>query len=137
MNRTIQNIVVVLVGVVIGGGLNSLLIQFGHLAVPYPEGIDMSNPESLAENIHLLKPMNYLMVFLAHALGTLIASFIIAKFAASHHYRLAMIPGVLFLIGGIIMTLVVDAPTWFDATDLLLAYFPMAYLGYTLGRNKK
>lgn len=137
MSNTVKNILVVIIGMVIGGGLNGLLIQYGHHIVPLPDGIDMTDPDSLAQNIHLLKPMNFLMVFLAHALGTFLASFIIAKFAASHNYRLAMIPAVLFLIGGIMMTQMVDAPTWFDATDLLLAYFPMAYLGYLLGRNKK
>jgi len=117
---------------IIGGALNGLIIEYAHLVVSTPEGFDKNN----LETFHLLQPMNFLMVFLAHALGTLLASFIIAKFAASHHYRLAMIPGVLFLIGGIIMTQMVDAPTWFEAVDLLLAYFPIAYLGFILGRNK-
>ena len=133
MNNTVRNILVVLGGMIIGGALNGLIINYAHLVVPTPEGFDKNN----LDTFHLLQPMNFLMVFLAHALGTLLASFIITKFTASHHYKLAMIPGILFLVGGILMTQMVDAPFWYDAIDLLLAYFPMAYFGYLLGRNKK
>lgn len=137
MNNTVRNILVVIIGCVLGGMVNGLLIKYGHHLVPYPEGIDMTDPESLAANIKLLKPANFAMVFLAHALGTLFAAMVIARYAASHHYKLAMIPGILFLAGGIMMTTMVDAPTWFDATDLLLAYLPMAWLGYKIGINSK
>lgn len=135
MNNTLKNILVVILGLFIGGALNSLIVSISGIVIPLPEGIDPSDPESLAAGMHLFKPINFLMPFLAHALGTLISSFIIAKFAASHHYGLAMIPGFLFLLGGIAMTQMVDAPTWFDATDLLLAYLPMAWLGYQLGKK--
>lgn len=137
MNNTVRNILVVIIGCVFGGMVNGLLIKYGHNLVPYPEGIDMSDPDSLAKNISLLKPANFAMVFLAHALGTLFASIVIARYAASHQYKLAMIPGLVFLAGGIMMTQMVDAPTWFDATDLLIAYLPMAWLGYKIGINSK
>ncbi len=137
MNNTLKNILVVILGIVIGGAVNSLLVYLSGSIIPLPEGIDPNDPESLANGIHLFKPINFLMPFLAHALGTLVASFFISKFAASHHLRLALIPGFLFLVGGIMMSRMIDAPTWFDAVDLLLAYLPMAYLGYILGRSKR
>lgn len=132
----LKNILVVIAGIGVGGGLNGLIVKYSDSIVPLPPGVDTSNPESIAENIHLFSTGNFMVILLAHALGTLLASFLIAKFVESHHYRLAMIPGILFLIGGIMMTTMVPAPTWFDATDLLLAYFPMAFLGYILGRPK-
>jgi hypothetical protein len=47
-----------------------------------------------------------------------------------------MVIGVLFLAGGISMVFMVpNAPMWFNSIDLILAYIPMAYLGYVLGRK--
>ena len=81
--------------------------------------------------------MNFLFPFLAHALGTLSGAFIAAKIAASRPMILAMVIGVFFLIGGIMMVSMVGGPIWFNATDLLLAYIPMGYLGGVLGRGTK
>ena len=136
MNPLLKNILVVILGFFIGGALNMLLIKIGPSIIPLPPGIDPMDEASLAANIHLFEAKNFIMVFLAHALGTLVASFIIARFAASQNMRLALIPGFFFLIGGIMMSRMVDAPTWFDALDLLGAYLPMAYLGYLFGRKK-
>lgn len=136
MSSTLKNILIVILALFIGGVVNMLLISISPMVVSPPEGVNPADPESLAANIHLFKPKHFIMPFLAHALGVLVASFIIARFAASQHLRLALIPGFLFLIGGIMMTRMVDAPTWFDALDLLVAYLPMAYLGYLIGRKK-
>jgi hypothetical protein len=44
---------------------------------------------------------------------------------------------VFFLLGGIAMILNCGGPAWFIATDLLLAYLPMAYLGGFLAGRKR
>jgi hypothetical protein len=44
-----------------------------------------------------------------------------------------MIVAVLFLIGGIMNVIMLPAPTWFSAVDLLLAYIPMGLIGARLG----
>lgn len=136
MNPILKNIIVVILSMFAGGTLNSLIVKFGPKIFPLPEGVDPSNLESIAANIHRYDTGNFMTVFFAHALGTFVASFLIARFAASQHRRLALIPGFFFLIGGIMMTRMLDAPTWFDALDLLVAYLPMAFLGYLLGRKK-
>lgn len=41
--------------------------------------------------------------------------------------------GVLYLCGGIAASLMIPAPAWFIALDLLLAYLPMAWLAVWLG----
>jgi len=136
MNPILKNILVVIGGMMIGGMVNLQLAVNAGKIVPFPPGVDTSDPDKILDYIHLFEPKNFLIIFVAHALGTLIASFIIARFAATQNFRLALIPGFMFLIGGIIMTRMVDAPTWFDGMDLLLAYLPMALLGYLLGRKK-
>lgn len=66
------------------------------------------------------------MPFLAHALGTLLAAFIAAKFSANRHLLFALIIGVFFQIGGIRVNMMIPRPMWFTVVDLALAYIPMA-----------
>jgi hypothetical protein len=68
-------------------------------------------------------------------LGTLLAAWLIAKFAASGQTILPYIAGFLFLIGGIMMVMILPSPLWFTLTDLLLAYLPMAWLGIKLAKK--
>ena len=130
IKRILQNTIALIAGFFIGGTVNMMLIKFSGSIVPLPKEIDPSNMLSLKENMHLFKPINYTMPFLAHALGTLTGAYIAAKIAFTHKLEFALAIGILFLIGGIIMSLTLPAPLWFDLTDLLLAYIPMALLAY-------
>jgi len=40
---------------------------------------------------------------------------------------------VFFLCGGVMASVMIPAPSWFIATDLLLAYLPMAWLAIWIG----
>ncbi len=137
MNPVGKNFAVVIVGVVAGSLVNMAIVNIGPSVVPLPEGADTSTTENLRRSMALFTPVNFLFPFLAHALGTLVAAFIVAKFAASRHVTLAMCIGGLFLIGGITAVIIFGGPLWFKATDLLLAYLPMGFLGATLaGRTR-
>lgn len=76
------------------------------------------------------------MPFLAHAIGTLVGAFLAAKIAASHGLKLSLSIGVLFLVGGIQMSMMLPAPMWFDVLDLGVAYLPMGWLGWKLAGGK-
>jgi len=65
----------------------------------------------------------------------LISALIIARFAASRQLQLAINISALFFIAGVYMVTSFPSPLWFNIVDLGLAYFPMAYLGYRLGRK--
>ncbi|MBM4089890.1 MAG: hypothetical protein FJ276_10780 [Planctomycetes bacterium] len=131
--RTIaKNILAVLAGVVVGGLVNMGLVNIGPSVVPLPEGADVSTMENLRASMKLFTPVNFLFPFLGHALGTLAGAFVAAKFAASHRVKCALGIGVFFLIGGIAAVSMLGGPLWFNATDLLVAYIPMAYLGAIL-----
>ncbi|MBK9254249.1 MAG: hypothetical protein IPM42_02045 [Saprospiraceae bacterium] len=92
--------------------------------------------EGLKASIHLFGPKNFIMPFLAHALGTLAGAWVAAKLAVSHHFRIALIIGLFFLIGGVTAVMMIPAPMWYNMTDLLLAYIPMAFLGWKLAGGK-
>lgn len=129
MNPVLKNILAVVAGIVVGGIVNSLIVNVGPAVVPLPEGADVSSMDGLRESMHLFRPVNFLPPFLAHALGTLVGAFIAAKIAASHRLKFALGIGVFFLAGGIAAALMLGGPTWFIVADLVLAYIPMAWLG--------
>ena len=135
MNPIAKNIIAVVFGVVIGSAVNMGLVNVGPLVVPLPEGADISTTENLQASMKLFQPVNFLFPFLAHALGTLCGAFVAARIAASHPMRFALVIGVFFLIGGVMMISMVGGPLWFSVADLLLAYLPMGYLGWVLARR--
>jgi hypothetical protein len=136
MNPIARNILAAIVGFVIGSVVNIGLVNMGTSVIPIPEGADVSTMEGLRESMKLFTPANFIFPFLAHALGTLTGAFVAAKLAASHPMKFAIGIGVIFLIGGITMAFMCGGPVWFIASDLLLAYIPMALLGGFLAGGK-
>ena len=134
MNRTVLNVVAIFGGLILGSAVNMGLISLGAELIPSPEGADTSSMEALAQAMSLFEPKHFLFPFLAHALGTLAGAMFAAKIAATHKLISAMVIGVAFLAGGIIMVLSLPSPLWFNALDLIAAYLPMAYIGYKLLR---
>lgn len=122
----------VIVGLLVGGTVNMLLILSSASIIPPPEGADLTTQEGLTNAMALMEPKHFLIPFLAHALGTLVGAFLTAKIAASYKWILALGIGFLFFIGGTINVMSLPSPLWFNVVDLLGAYFPMAWLGGTL-----
>jgi hypothetical protein len=118
----------VLVGIVSGSILNGAIINISSSIIPPPAGVDITTEEGLKATIHLFEPINFLMPFLAHALGTFLGALICVIIAVTHHIELALGVGFIFLLGGIMMVVMLPSPLWFNALDLLGAYIPMAYL---------
>lgn len=137
MNPLLRNILAPIAGIIIGGMVNAGIISISGSIVPNPNGLDTSTYETLQSTIHLLQPKHYLMPWLAHALGTLVGALVAVAIGVSHHRRLAMVVGVFFLMGGLVNSRLIPAPTWFNIVDLVLAYLPMAYLGYWILRRDK
>jgi hypothetical protein len=122
----------VILGIVVGSFVNMSIINISPSIIPPPIGVDITTEAGLKAAMHLFKPINFLMPFLAHALGTLVAAFITSLIVSDKKLFYSFIPGVLFLIGGITMVFMLPSPLWFSLVDLLLAYVPMVYLGNQL-----
>lgn len=137
MNKIVKNVLVVLAGIVTGSIVNMALVNVGPHIVPLPEGADISTMEGLRDSMALFSPINFLFPFLAHALGTLVGAFTVAKLVSNHKMRYALGIGVFFLLGGIAAVYQLGGPSWFILTDILLAYIPMAYLGGKLAGADK
>ncbi|MCB9284579.1 MAG: hypothetical protein H6563_10930 [Lewinellaceae bacterium] len=136
MHPILRNILAVIAGIVVGSVINMGIIMLSSSIIPLPEGVDPSSMESLKANMHLFEPKHFLFPFLAHALGTLSGAWLAARIAANRQLVLALVIGVVFLIGGIMNVISLPAPVWFDVLDLAAAYIPMGWLGWKLAGGK-
>lgn len=133
MPHALRNTLSVVAGLVIGGLVNMAIVSLSPVLIPPPAGVDVMDPESLSQGMHLFEARHFVMPFLAHALGTLVGAFVACRFAASHHAMMAGIVGGITLAGGIAAASMIPAPTWFIALDLVVAYLPMAWLATRIG----
>lgn len=129
MNPIVRNIIAVIVGLLVGGIVNSLLVGMSGSIVPLPEGVDPNDIESIKANLHLYEAKHFIMPFIAHALGALVGAFVAAKIAANNNMKFAIAIGAFYLLGGIAAVVMIGGPIWFIVLDLVVAYIPMGYLG--------
>ncbi len=112
------------------------VIAAGHAIMLPPAGFDGNSMEGVASTIHLLKPIDFIVPFLAHALGPFVGVLVAMFIAASGRKTIAIILACLFLAGGIAANVMIPAPMWYRVVDVLFAYVPMTFLGWKLsGKN--
>ena len=136
MKGKIKYIVVFLVSLFAGAMLNGAVLNVGMKLIPPPEGFDMKDPKDLAEAMKFMSPKHFITPFVSHALGTLLSSVLFYYFSKSQNKVPLFLIGGLFFCGGLYMVIILTAPWTFNLLDLGLAYFPMAYLGYIIGKRK-
>jgi hypothetical protein len=132
----VRNILAVIIGLIIGNVVNMTVISVGHAIMPPPAGFDGNSMEGVASTIHLLQPLDFIVPFLAHALGPFVGVLAAMFIAASSHKTIAIIVGVLFLVGGIAANIMIPAPMWYRIVDMVFAYIPMAFLAWKVSGKK-
>lgn len=137
MHPILRNILAVIAGIIAGSAVNMGIIMLSGSVIPPPEGADIATMEGLKESMHLFRPINFLMPFLAHALGTFAGALVAARIAANHKMFFALLIGAFFLIGGIQMVISLPSPLWYNVVDLVGAYFPFAYLAGLIVTKRK
>lgn len=136
MNPILKNIIAVVLGLLLGSAANMLTLLIGLALIPPPEGFDMNTPEGQKAFSAVMEIKHSISPFLSHALGTLIGAFVAVRIAASHQKIFAYTIAGLFFLGGLYMVIILNAPIWFNLSDLILAYFPMAWLALRLNTVK-
>ena len=137
LNKIVRNVLAVITGIALGNVVNMGIIMLQDSFIALPEGVDVTNTESLQSSMHLFEPKHFIFPFLAHAIGTLVGARLSARIAESHKMYFALGIGIFFLIGGISMAFMMPAPIWFIVVDLSLAYIPMGWLGWRLSGKKQ
>lgn len=128
MNSIVRNTLAILVGIALGSIVNLAIISISGSIIPPPKGADLTTTEGLKASMHLFQPINFLMPFLAHSIGTFVGALATALIAASGKTILALVIGFFFLIGGIASVLMLPSPLWFTIIDLVFAYIPIAWI---------
>ncbi len=136
MNPIIKNILATIAALFAGGAVNMAIITISGSIIPPPEGADVTTMEGLKASIHLFEARHFIMPFLAHAMGTFVGALIISILAANNKLKFAIGIATFNFLGGLIMVLSLDAPLWFEITDLLFAYLPMGFLANKLASRK-
>ena len=123
----VRNILALVAGLVAGSVVNMGIVTIGFAVIP------LADPtyESPLETKNLIFP------FAAHALGTLAGAAVASLIALSYRLWISLAIGALFLMGGIAAVSMIVAPLWFEAVDLIVAYIPMAWLGWKLTGGKR
>ena len=131
MKGFFRNILAVVVGWILGSVANMGLVQLGNVFFPM-EGIDITDIQALANQLPTLDYRYFIFPFLAHAIGTFIGALFAGLIAKSHQLLVCMLIGLLFFVGGVMVNTMLSGPKWFTIMDLVLAYFPMAWLASKL-----
>ena len=134
MRLIIKNILAIIIGWLIGSAANMGLIEAGHILIPI-EGLDPNDMNALAKVMPTLSAKFFIFPFLAHALGTLVGAIVAGWIATSHKMKFSLAIGVLFLLGGIVISFMLPAPIWFIACDIIIAYIPMAFIGGKIAKK--
>ncbi len=129
MNTTLRNVLAVIAGIVVGSIVNMGIVNLSGTLIPPPEGVDMTDLDSMKASFHLFEPRHFILPFVAHALGTLIGALVAGLIGVHHKMKVALSVGIFFLLGGIASVLMLPSPTWFTVLDLSCAYLPMGWLG--------
>ncbi|MDQ6737422.1 MAG: hypothetical protein M3Z30_06955 [Gemmatimonadota bacterium] len=135
MPRFLRAALAVVVGLVVGSVVNMAIILISGRVIPPPAGADVTTMEGLRASLHLFEPRHFIFPFLAHAIGTLVGAFIATVLAPGRSVVPAYAVGFLFMLGGVSNVYLLPGPAWFNAVDILLAYFPAAWLGHTLANR--
>ena len=131
MNPILKNIISLFIGAIVGGFINMQTVELGYSVFPLGD-FDKNNFDAFVSAMENAENKHYIFPFLAHAFGTFVGATLASLFGANHQFRLAIIIGIFFLIGGIAANLMIPGPLWFSIMDILLAYIPMAWIGHIL-----
>jgi len=136
MAEFFRNFIALIGGVAIGVFVNGGIIALQPFILPLPQGVDPNDMASLTVAMTDFSWHNFIMPFLAHALGTFAGAYVAVRITRHRQLFKAMAIAGIFLLGGIQMVRLLPAPLWFEVLDLTGAYLPMGWLAYRLGRKE-
>ena len=137
MVKVLRMLLAVVLGFVAGSLVNMGLIIISGQVIAPPAGADVATIEGLQASMPLFEPKHFLFPFLAHSLGTLLGALIAGVLAPDRSVLPACIVGALVLAGGIANVVMLPAPAWYSAVDLILAYLPAAWIGQALAMRMR
>ena len=131
MSNSIRNILAVILAIFAAAIITFSIIVLGHEIVPTPDGMDTNDVESIKSNFHLFELKHFLFPLIAHGLGTLVASYLVARFAKTHKFWFALGIGVVFMLASLSLSLKIAHFNWIGIVEIA-QYIPISFLGYKI-----
>ena len=101
---------------------------------PPPPELDISDQAALAEYVAALPMGAFLLVLIAHAIGSFVAGGVCTLIAKSTWYLGAGLIGCLLTVAGIVNLVTIPHPTWFAVVDWMLYIPPALFRCFMVGR---
>lgn len=103
---------------------------------PPPDDLNFHDKEGILIHMQSLPTMAFVIVILAHVIGTFVGAFISARITDAYKFYFGLFVGALFVVATISNLLMMPHPTWMIGTDILLT-IGAAYLGARIGSRPK
>ena len=133
----VRQLFALLLALVVGAVSISLLENAAHLLYPPPADFDFRDLGQLEELLKNLPFTAYILLILAHAIGSFLASWTAYKISRTDKMHHALLLGVMFTLGGISNLFALPYhPIWFAVLDSLV-YLPLAYLGFRFSQRAR
>ena len=133
----IRNIIAAFLGILAGMAVNMSLVMVALVSYPMPEGVDFTDTEAMPEYFATLPATGFLVVLAAHLGQSFFGGLVAALLSKDRPRTMALIIGVLSLIGGVVNLTELPHPTWMwiEVPGYLLAAWFAASLAMRLKRS--
>ncbi|MAB28147.1 MAG: hypothetical protein CMJ53_02520 [Planctomycetaceae bacterium] len=133
----IRNLIAAFLGMLAGMTVNMSLVLVALFCHPMPEGVDFTDTEAMPEYFATLPATGFLVVLAAHLGQSFFGGLVAALLSKDRPRTMALIIGVLSLIGGVVNLTELPHPTWMwiEVPGYLLAAWFAASLAMRLKRS--
>ncbi len=126
-----KKILPVVAGVIAGGITVFIVESIGHLIWPPPEGIDITDPEGLAQLMEVIPTGALVFVVIAWISGALSGGFVAGKLAKDPSFLPGILTGAILMVFGVITMATVPHPIWMWIFGIVVPV-PSAWYGSKL-----
>ena len=129
-----KKLLAIVVGLVGASAVILVFEFFGELLFPTPNSIDISDVESLKENLNLIPIGSMVFVILAHFLG-IISGMVITTYVTRSTLITGYIVGGILILATLINLFSLPHPVWFFIVDIAAVLVSFG-LGHKLSKNR-
>ncbi|GMV09923.1 MAG TPA: hypothetical protein PKC83_06200 [Gemmatimonadaceae bacterium] len=115
----IRSVISVAAGIFIGGIATYGVEALGHVLVPPPAGLDVSDPAAVKAAMRTLPAAHFLPLLFAYLVGPSLGAALAARMAPARARLHAAIVGGFFAVGGAANFMAIPHPQWFVALAML------------------
>jgi hypothetical protein len=109
----VRSVIAVAAGVFVGGIATFGVEALGHIFVPPPAGLDVTNLSAVKAAMPSLPVAHFLPLLVAYLVGPTLGAALTARMAPSRALAHAAVVGACFLVGGIQNFRTIPHPVWF------------------------